>query len=106
MQGNAYKAIQDRLDAFAYSHDPLLVTGPRALAEAAELRASIGWPAFNPVPDDGLIRRELDAIVLAARFFLTRSMQLPTGSALEEMLEATELFVAAFPYAPGAVPEP
>src|ERR1039457_3168570 len=106
MQGNAYTAIQGRLDAFESSRDPRFVVDPQALAEVAELRASIGWPAFSPVPDDAVIRRDLAAIVLAGTFFFTRCLQQPGGFALDEMLQAMELFVAAYPFAPSVVPGP
>src|SRR5690348_12483005 len=33
-------------------------------------------------------------------------LRLPPGAALDEMLEASELFLAAYPFAPGAVPGP
>ena len=44
--------------------------------------------------------------MLAARFLFTRCQRLPDGCVLHDMLEATELFVAAYPFAPAAVPEP
>ena len=53
-----------------------------------------------------MVRRELDAIVLAGVFLFTRCLESPDGYVLDEELQATELFVAAYPLAPGSVPEP
>jgi len=106
MKDGAYQAIARRLEEFERSGDARCVTDPQALDEAAALRAAIGWPAFHAFPDDAVIRRELDAILLAGRFLLARMLRLPPGAALDEMLEASELFLAAYPFAPGAVPGP
>src|ERR1039457_1563188 len=106
MQGNAYTAIQGRLDAFESSRDPRFVVDPQALAEVAELRASIGWPAFSPVPDDAVIRRALAAIVLAGSFLFPRWSVQPGGFALDEMLQAMDRRGAAYPAPPSVVPGP
>jgi tetratricopeptide (TPR) repeat protein len=68
------------------------------------LRAEIGWPTFGPLPPSAVIQRELDAIVLAGRFSWARCHELPGPDRLDGFLEATELFAAAYPLAPGSVP--
>src|SRR5690349_8099710 len=72
MKDDAYQAIARRLEEFERSGDARCVTDPQALDEVAALRAAIGWPAFHAFPDDAVIRRELDAILLAGRFLLAR----------------------------------
>ena len=101
-----FEAVQGRLAAFWSSGDPRILLDPQALDEVAGLRASIGWTAFSPLPPVEVVRRELDAIVLAGVFLFTRCRESPDGYILDEMLQATELFVAAYPLAPGSVPEP
>jgi hypothetical protein len=102
--GDASRAIQARLEAFQSSHDHLFLLQPSAAAEMQALRAEIGWPTFGPLPPSAVIQRELDAIVLAGRFSWARCHELPGPDRLDGFLEATELFAAAYPLAPGSVP--
>jgi hypothetical protein len=102
--GNAFQAIQARLELFERSGNPLCLLERQALEEATALRRQVGWPAYGPLPPRAQIERELDAIVLAGRFSWARAHELPGVDRLDALLEATELFCAAYPSAPGSVP--
>ncbi len=102
--GDAYRAVQARLESFQSSGDRLCLLDPVAAAELEGLRAQIGWEAFGPMPSQAVIRSKLDAIVLAGRFSWVRCHELPGPDRLDGLLEATELFAAAYPLAPGSVP--
>lgn len=56
------------------------------------------------MPPGAVIQRELDAIVLAGLFSWARCHELPGPDRLDGLLEATELFAAAYPLAPGSIP--
>jgi hypothetical protein len=102
--GNAFQAIQARLELFERSGNPLCLLERQASEEATALRTQIGWPAYGPLPPRAQIERELDAIVLAGRFSWARSHELPGVDRIDALLEATELFCAAYPSAPSSVP--
>lgn len=104
MSGEAFRAVQVRLRFFQVSGDNSGLLEPQAAEEMAALRAVIGWPAFGALPTAAAIRRNLDAIVLAGCLSWARCHELPAPERLDALLEATELFAAAYPYAPDAVP--
>jgi len=104
VRGDAFRAIHARLESFGSSGDLRCLLEPQASAEAEALRKEIGWPRFELLPTTAVIRRELDAIVLAGRFSWACCQELPGPDRLDALLEATELFAAAFPLAPGSVP--
>ena len=104
MRGGAYQAVQARLAFSESSGDPSYLLEPQASAELAMLRSAIGWPSFAAPPPAEVIRRELDAILLAGRFALTRYHLLPGADRLDGLLQAIELFAAVYPLTPGSVP--
>lgn len=102
--GDPFEFVQARLARFESSGDPACLLERWAGEQFADLRASIGWPAFGPLPPAGVVKRELQAIVLAGRFCWARSQELPGAERLDALLEATELFCAVYPVAPGSIP--
>lgn len=104
MRGEAFWAVQARLGSFQASGDRSCLLDLQASEEMTALRAAIGWPTFGPLPPGAAVRRDLDAIVLAGRFSWARCHELPGPDRLDALLEATELFAAAYPYSPGSVP--
>ena len=104
MWGGAYQAIQARLESFESSGDPSYLLEPEAFAEIAQLRSEIGWPSFAAPPPAAVIARELDAILLAGRFAWVQCHELAGVDRLDGLLQATELFAAAYPLAPNSVP--
>jgi hypothetical protein len=104
MRGEAFRAVQARLESFQASGNRSCLLEPRASEEMTALRASIGWLAYGPLPAAAAIKRDLDAIVLAGRFSWVRCHEIPGPDRLGALLEATELFAAAYPFAPGSVP--
>jgi hypothetical protein len=106
MTGDAFRAIQGRLAKFQESGNSALLLDAIALDEIADLRRSIGWPAFGALPDNSGIRRGLNAIVLAGTFLWMRAQRLPVPDQLDARLEATELLAAAYAVVPAAIPRP
>jgi hypothetical protein len=106
MTGDAFRAIQGRLAKFQESGNSALLLDAIALEEIADLRQSIGWPAFAALPDNPGIRRGLNAIVLAGTFLWMRAQRLPIPDQLDARLEATELLAAAYAVVPAAIPRP
>ena len=104
MRGNEFRAVQARLGSFRSSGSADGLLGAGATADLTALRLAIGWPAFGPRPVLAVVGREIDAIVLAGQFCWERSRAAPFPDRLDSMLEATELFAAAFLVAPGSVP--
>jgi tetratricopeptide (TPR) repeat protein len=104
VRGGAYQAVAARLERFELSGDPQSLVEGQASEDLVALRSEIGWLPFGPMPDAAVIKRELDAVVLAGRFARARSHVLPGVDRLDALVEATELFAAVYPLAPGAVP--
>jgi tetratricopeptide (TPR) repeat protein len=104
MRDNLFQALQVRLASFESSGEPDQLIEPQAFEDKEALRKEIGWPAFGRMPSAALVQENLDSIILAGRFCWARHSQLPDLDRLDEILEATELFVVAYPHAPGSVP--
>jgi hypothetical protein len=77
VRGGAYQAVAARLERFESFGDPRSLTEGQASVDLAALRSEIGWLPFGPMPDAAVIKRELDAVVLAGRFAWARSRVLP-----------------------------
>lgn len=104
MLGDAFAAIESRLRRFESGAGPACLVEPAAAAELAALRTVIGWPAFAAIPPTAAIQQAVQAIALAGRFCWASSRELPRADRLDALLQATELFTAAYLVAPTSIP--
>jgi hypothetical protein len=97
--------LRDRLAHLRSSGERRVILEPRAAEEIAALRASIGWPLFGPPPAGAMLRREVEAVVLAGTVQFVRGQELPPVDRVNALLEAIEILTAVYPIAPVLVPE-
>jgi hypothetical protein len=106
MGGDVQAAPQRRMAAYRRTGSPRFIDDRQVLAEVAELRSSLKWPALTEMPDRVEVGNSVEAIVLLGSLLWARQEEPAVDSAFEESLEVVELFAAAYPFAPGSVPAP